>query len=104
MHVPSTWYTYGPSVLFLPLPVWWIWTDHGEVPIVKICHYLRPEGMLHNHSYVVFSFTICGNSAVFQLKGQKPTEDELTIIAQKVLLPTSEVQKWLDHLHEVQRN
>ena len=95
---------------FLPLPVVDLdrpWGNPDCTECSGICHghYLKPEIMLHNHSYV-YSLPPSVEIQQFfmQLKGRQPTEDELTVVAQKVLLPTSEVQIWLDHLHEVQRN
>ena len=64
-----------------------------SVMVFCLGHYLKPERISDNHS----SDTSLPPSVVIQqffvkLKGQKATEDELTLLAQKVLLPTSEAQ------------
>lgn len=87
MQLPSTWYSNGPPVSFLPLPVVDLdrpWGNPDCVECSGICHghYLKPENMLHNHSYVYSPPPSVDIQQFFmQLKGRQPTEDELTAVA-----------------------
>ena len=93
MLIPSTWYSGGPPVSFLPLPVMdkdrpWGSSNCEECNGFCHGHYVKPERISDNHS----SDTSLPPSVVIQqffvkLKGEKTTEDELTLLAQKVLLP-----------------
>ena len=89
------------------LLMWIEWGSSDCIECGQFCygHYLKPENMSHNQSYIATLPPSMEIQQFFiQLKDQQPTEDELTAVAKKVLLPISEVQMWLDHLHEVHKN
>ena len=111
MHIPSTWYTDGPPVSFIPLPVVDMNRPWGKPDCVEcggFCHghYLKPEAMAHKHGQYVVSLPPSMEIQQFftQLKGRQPSETELMSVAKSVLLPVSEVKLWLNHLLEVHKN
>ena len=107
-----TWFPGGPTVKTIPMPIpdpSRPWGNPNCTSCSDICsgHYLKPEVCLQKQT--------CANrkppSAILKefflsLKKRKatPTELDIKAIAEGVLLPSSEVEMWLEHLQQVDIN
>ena len=105
-----TWFPGGPSLSYTPLPI----PDHTrpwgslDCQVCKgICHghFLSPENaLLSNLSPMSKPPSEILRDAFNQLGAESPSEDFITEIAQKTLLPKEKVNLWFDHLTEIKRN
>ena len=112
MHLPiaTTWYSNGPSISPIPLSVVdvsrpWGRPDCTEYEGLCSGHYLKPEALSQYQLYSPTPPCVTIEQFFAGMKGKKePSEDELRTIAQTVFLPVSEVNLWLDHLYEIEKN
>ena len=68
-------------------------------------HFLPPEKMIESKEEPMIQPPSVVLKEFFQsLQGSEPTDEMLQSMARKTLLPVSEVQLWLEHLHTVHTN
>ena len=106
----SCWYSGGPLLSYIPKPI----PDPSQPwgnPNCKKCHgvchghFLAPEDAFSSSlSPMSMSPSDIIKNAFDELGGKTPSDDDITKIAKKTLLPTDEVIIWLDHLRQVQKN
>ena len=112
-HNVIHWYSGGPLLSFLPLPVSdpaRPWGDDNCSTCKGTCsgHYLKPESNLVNLQSSVSCAVSSTPSTVIaatlkSCRGTMP-DDQMKELARKVLLPTEEVRWYIEHLETVQEN
>ena len=114
-NFPTTWFPDGPAVEFLPFPVRdpsrpWGSTECSECGIGSQCHghYMKPDDLLLNivQSSSTATVVLPPSTMIkdFFNRHASPTDEQIQTLAKSVLLPVDEVQMWLSHLEEVQKN
>ena len=110
-HEEITWFSGGPPINFLPLPL----ADpkrpyQGKCEVCKdSCsgHYMKYENLLdHFLKSGKEKIDFIEQPSVYILKQNKgiPENDVIKEISEKTLLPVEEVTLWLNHLHETPEN
>lgn len=105
-----TWFSGGPPLSYIPLPIpdpkqpW----GNSECQRCKgVCHghFLQPaEAWKSNLSPMCKPPSDILQHVSSQLGDETPSDDYVTELAKKTLLPKGEVIMWLDHLRDVRRN
>ena len=104
-----TWFDGGPPLTYLPLPVpdkdrSWGMDCESCTSLICCGHYMDPQKAVN----VSNSLSTPPPSVVLQnlFSDQKGlfSEDEIETLSRKVLLSTSEVKLWFDHLSTIQKN
>ena len=68
-------------------------------------HFLKPKEALEGHSAPMSKLpSVIINIFFNSLNGSQPTDAMMTNIAKETLLPTKEVQLWIEHLFTVNTN
>ena len=105
-----TWFPGGPGIKQSLLPIPDPSRPFGD-PNCTACqgmcsgHFLKPEEALESHSAPMSKPpSVIIKDFFNSLKGSQPTDAMVTNIAQKTLLPTKEVQLWIEHLSTVNAN
>ena len=106
----SNWFPNGPSISYIPLPIPDPDKPWGSSTCDKcagMCsgHFLMPEkaevstlpAMCKPPSAII-------KEGFMALKGQSPSDTFIRNMAKQCLLPSEEVEIWVEHLSEVQRN
>ena len=102
-----TWFEGGPPVTYLPLPV----PDKGR-PWGQQCnacstcygHYLDPKQACNTPNSIPTSPPSATISDLFKAQDTKPSQQQIKVTAEQVLLSPADVEMWLDHMSTVQLN
>ena len=107
----SNWFPSGPSISYIPFPIpepekpWGSSACDKCAGIICSGHFLMPEkAEVSTLPVMCKPPSAITKQGFISLKDQHPSDAFIQDMARQCLLPSDEVQIWIEHLSQVQRN